>query len=393
VARVPAQNRTTCWLTVEQPAEAEVVELTRRLVAAVTPNPPGDERAAAAVVSDYLDGVEGVARQVLSGDERRPNVIFSAGTGTTSLALSAHLDTHPVTPGWSWDPFEAARDGNRIYGLGTTDNKGAVAAMAVAFRTLVDEGFPGRLLLIANADEETGGEFGIAVVRDLLEPVPDGVVVAEPSGIWDSYERLWTGARGTSRFTLRASGVETHSSLADSAGVTNAIETLEEALARLRSGLQVAGRLIPVAIEGGGRWGAIPHAGSLALELRVFPGPDQAQVEGELTELLTDLPVALEFADGSLRWMAPSSIRSDDPLVAAARSAWHSIFGADPAIGCFPGGTDARLFTERGIPTLSGVGPGALSRAHHPDEYVTVDELVTAVRLYTSIARNYLEAS
>src|SRR5205085_8156909 len=102
----------------------DVVDLTRRLVAAPSPNPPGDERAAAAVLSEYLDGLPGVKREALGSDDRRPNVVFAAGEGQPVLALSAHLDTHRVTPGWSRDPFSAATEGERIYGLGTTGNKG-----------------------------------------------------------------------------------------------------------------------------------------------------------------------------------------------------------------------------------------------------------------------------
>jgi acetylornithine deacetylase/succinyl-diaminopimelate desuccinylase-like protein len=65
------------------------------------------------------------------------------------------------------------------------------------------------------------------------------------------------------------------------------------------------------------------------------------------------------------------------------------VLGQPPSLGCFPGGTDARLFTEYGVPALSGVGPGALVRAHQPDEYVTTGELATATQLYAGIIARY----
>jgi succinyl-diaminopimelate desuccinylase len=385
---------------------AEVVELTRELVQAPSPNPPGDERAAAAVLDAYLDGVDGCERRLIAEREERPNLVFSIGEGRPVLALSAHLDTHRVTGEWTHDPFAAEIVDDRIYGLGTTDNKGAVAAAAVAFAALADAGGPpyGQLMLIANADEETGGRFGVAALREELKELPDAVVVAEPSGIETSFERLWIAARGTSRFRLLATGTETHSSLADHPGIANPIEHLEHAVAALRSRLAVlreddsplgtGARLIPVEIAGGRGYGSVPARAEISLELRVPPHAE-GQTEADVLEALegSSARVSLEFADGSLRWMAPSAVGRDDPLVAAGEAAWFAVLGTAPALGCFPGGTDARLYAERGIATLSGVGPGALVRAHHADEYVTKDELRTAARVYAEIARRYLRGA
>jgi acetylornithine deacetylase/succinyl-diaminopimelate desuccinylase-like protein len=88
--------------------------------------------------------------------------------------------------------------------------------------------------------------------------------------------------------------------------------------------------------------------------------------------------------------MAPSDLVVDHPLALAAAAAWREVFGKDPTLGCFPGGTDSRLFQASGRPALGGIGPGALVRAHHPDEYVEIAELTTAVQLYGAIIRRYL---
>lgn len=387
----------------------DVVALTQELVRAPSPNPPGDEREAAAVVAGYLAGLGGVTLATLAPRPERPTLVFSAGEGPGTFALAAHLDTHPATGEWGRDPFSAELANGRIHGLGTTDNKGAVAAMAVVFRAFAESGAgeQARLLFIANADEETGGRYGIEYVRDALDTKPDAVVVAEPSGIESSYERLYTAARGTSRFRVTLTGVETHSSLADHDGVANAIELLEEVVSGLRARLALLGqrhpvfgigpRLIPVSVEGGRGWGVVPARASMHLELRVTPGFAQEQVERDVQEALAAAAAAagttasVEYAEGSLRWMAPSEVAAENPIVVAARSAWADVFGSPPLLGCFPGGTDARLFSERGIPTLAGVGPGALVRAHHPDEYVTVGELDAAVRLYAAIVARYFQ--
>jgi acetylornithine deacetylase/succinyl-diaminopimelate desuccinylase-like protein len=381
----------------------DVVALTQDLVRAPSPNPPGDERAAAEVVARYLDGVPGVSRRILANRPERPNLVFESGDGAPVLAFSAHLDTHAVTGPWSRDPFAAELADERIWGLGTTDNKGAVAAMAVVFRAFAEAGAPaGRLVFIANADEETGGRHGIEHIREEIDP-PGAVVVAEPSGIETSWEKLYVAARGTSRFRITLHGVETHSSLADHPGVASGIERLEAVLGALRERLSllserhpvygIGPRLVPVRLVGGTGWGVVAPSASAELELRVTPGFAQEDIEQAVQSVVAaaDSDALLEFADGSLRWMGPSEIDLADRLVEASSLAWQDVFGYRPELGCFPGGTDARLFTERGIPTLAGVGPGALFRAHHPDEYVTVSELDAAVALYGAIVARYLE--
>jgi acetylornithine deacetylase/succinyl-diaminopimelate desuccinylase-like protein len=377
-----------------------VVDLTEALVRAQSPNPPGDERAPAAVLDRYLEGVPGVSRSLVAARDERPNLIFAAGDGPRTLTLAAHMDTHPIVGDWAFDPA-GQRVGDRLYGRGTTDNKGAVASMASVFRRACEQGMPAglRLILLANADEEVGGAEGVQTVLDTFGEPLGAVVVAEPSGVDTPFEALYVAARGTSRFSLSTTGLRTHSSLAGRPGVPSAIERLEQALRSIAERVPVlsrthdrfgqAGRLTVARIEGGDGYGVVPYTAHAELELRLTPGSTQDAIEQDIRTAVEGLDLELAFAPGSLRWMGPSEIDNDHPLTRAAISAWSDVLGNTPELGCFPGGTDARIFTERGIPALSGVGPGALVRAHHPDEYVTTGELATATRLYAAIVARY----
>lgn len=384
--------------------------LTQALIEAPSPNPPGDERAAGRVVGDYLAGLAGVDSRTIEPSPRRQTLVFAVGEGPPTVAFSAHLDTHPVDGAWTRDPYNATVEGDHLYGLGATDIKGGVAAMAVVFRAFAERSRRphGRLLLIANADEETGGEHGVTAVRDGLGEPIDAVVIAEPSGIDEPFEHLYVAARGTSRFRLSVTGVETHSSLADHGDVANAIERAERALVALRAELEPflaveaygrASRLVPVRVAGGVGWGVVPKVADVDVELRVVPGSTQEDIESRVGAALESAaaslgaPIELTFADGSLRWMSPSASAPDEPIVVAATAAWADVFGQGPQLGCFPGGTDARLYSERGIPTLAGVGPGALRRAHRPDEYVKLGELEQATWLYATIIDRYLSGA
>jgi acetylornithine deacetylase/succinyl-diaminopimelate desuccinylase-like protein len=318
------------------------------------------------------------------------------------LLLAAHLDTHALGDGWTADPLggDGFRDG-RLVGRGSTDIKGAAAAMAVAFAQAVRRGLPAgvRLLFAGNADEETGGLHGWQAVLDEWDERPHAAVVAEPSGVDDPWEALYVGARGGTRFTLHASGEGTHSSLAGRPGVDSALERIDAALAALRA-LPLCrdhdprwgprGRLTVVRCEGGDGWGRVPAAARAEVEIRLAPGAEQVEVEAEVLRAVAGSDATLEWAPGGLRWIGPSAVPEEHPLVAAGAAAWRAALGSDPVLACFPGGTDARLLQDAGIPSLIA-GPGALRRAHHPDEYVTADELHDAVRLYSTLLDQLLD--
>jgi acetylornithine deacetylase/succinyl-diaminopimelate desuccinylase-like protein len=390
-----------------------LAELTRALVAAPSQNPPGDESRVAAVVREALGGLDGVRLSTPSLHPARPNLVFSAGRrDRRSLVFAAHADTVPVRGDWSVDPFEGLADGSRVYGLGASDNKGAIAAMTLAFQTLVQEGIGehGRLILVVNADEEGGGAVGIDVVAQHLRDHedPDAAVVAEPSGIHEGFEQLYVAARGASRFLVSVEGTPTHSSLSSNDGVGNAIESLIRVSAGLGDRLELTSiaddrygwkaELVPVVSEGGEGWGVIPGWASMSFDLRVAPGVEQERAEADIRAAVeaagreAGVEARLRYPDSGLRWVGASCVAADELVVRCARESWTEVFLGEPRLGGFPGGTDARVLGDLGIPVLPALGPGALIRAHAADEYVETGELVAAYRLYLGIAIRFLQS-
>jgi acetylornithine deacetylase/succinyl-diaminopimelate desuccinylase-like protein len=385
---------------------AQLAELALALVACPSPNPPGDERAVVGVLRSFLATCDGVELSFFEPAPQRQTLVATAGAGSPCLMLAAHTDTHAVGSGWTVNPLGESSPDGRLYGRGTTDNKGAVAAMATAFASLAGTHHEhGRLLFVANADEETGGLDGAGALSRSWSERPDGAIVAEASGVDRPWERLWIGARGTSRFTIRTEGTSTHSSLAGRTNVRSAVELLQKLLNEFRDRLPVlanqhpifgaGNRLTVVRIQGGEGWGTVPGRATAACELRLLPGVDQTHIETEVSSafeaarLSVNATAALEFAAGGLRWMDPSQADPESEIVKAASAAWAEVVGSPAQLDCFPGATDARLFEQAGIPCVV-LGPGALSRAHHADEFVTTDELSTAYRLYRSVAARFL---
>ncbi len=391
-------------------AEHALVPLAQRLIRAPSPNPPGDESGPGRIVDEFLADLGGVERTLVEPAPGRVNQLYSIGPADApALLLAAHLDTVPVEGDWTVEPFGGELVGDRVYGRGATDNKGAVAALATAFRVLHRLGSDsGRVILLVNADEEAGGHLGVDAVLAELGGDFEAAVVAEPSGVVESFEALWVAARGASRFRVEVAGTPMHSSLADRLSGTNAVEGLMRIERELRSRLPLLTEhdpdfgpralLVPVSVDGDGRWGTTSSRAGMMFDLRLTPGVERESIERELRAALAASSVAagletsLEFAPGGLEWVEPSNIPTDHLLVESTARAWSEVLGSPPTLGCFPGGTDARSLTGAGIAALPGLGPGCLARAHAPDEFVTVDELGVALRLYVCIALHYLAA-
>jgi acetylornithine deacetylase/succinyl-diaminopimelate desuccinylase-like protein len=367
-----------------------VVELTSALIAARSPNPPGDERAAAAVVAEALR----VTPRVIARAPERPNLLATLdfGPGGRHLVLCGHIDTKPVGGAhWSTNPFEATLDGDRLYGLGSTDMKGAVAAMIVAARDL---DLPrGRLSLVLVADEENGAAYGARHVASEIDA--DAIVIGEPCGQETDFDRLPLVSRGIARFRAVARGTQGHSSLAQ--GPSNAGVGAARAVVALADGPPLTAPPNPHGLEGweqtlnpalrydgGVGYGVLPAAVAALCEVRLLPGTDRVALTAALRDRLDG--AALEWDE--VDWLEGTAVDPGDPIADAVRTSAARVLGGAPPDSVFPGTTDATWLAPA-APTLPAWGPGLLSRAHAADEWVSIAALETSVALYRELAKEF----
>src|SRR6188472_1123994 len=171
--------------------ENHLVELARSLVRAAGQNPPGEEAATVAVLADAAAGL-GLDVTAVAVQPGRDNlrVTLTGGDGASLLVLG-HTDVVPVGDGWTKDPFGGVVADGRIYGRGTSDMKGGLAAALSAMAALRGTGLSGPVELAALVDEE---ENGIGI-RDYVSAVPAGAflgcITAEPTDL-----QIIVGARG-----------------------------------------------------------------------------------------------------------------------------------------------------------------------------------------------------
>jgi acetylornithine deacetylase len=330
---------------------SEIVELASQLVAIDSVNPalvPGGagERAAAAFVADWC-AEHGLDVEVV-GDERPSVIARRRGSGGgRSLLLNGHLDTVGVAGMTA--PFEPRVENGRLYGRGSYDMKGALAALLVAAAEA--SGLRGDVIVTAVADEELASVGTEAAVERVHA---DAAIVAEPTEL-----EVAVAHRGFVGFEIETAGVAAHGSrpdLGDDAIVKMGpiLVALERLDARLQAGprhpLAGTGAIHASVIEGGQEMSSFPARCVLLGERRTIPGETVADVERELQELAGTAAVRVVAS------REPYEAPVDHPFVDLVRRA----AGVDDVVGA-PFWTDAALVADAGIPTVlfGPVGEGA----------------------------------
>jgi succinyl-diaminopimelate desuccinylase len=372
----------------------EVLGYARALIAAASENPGGTEDEAAVVAADILASL-GTTPEVIRGDAGRPSVVARiGGADRPSLAWNGHLDTVPAGSAdtWSRPPFAGDVVDGKLIGRGACDMKGGIAAAlasaAAIRRAGVDLG--GSLWFHLAADEELAGIHGTKVLweRGLLDQ--DAAIIGEPTEL-----QLGLAERGGAWITATAHGTAAHGSQPHR-GV-NAITSMSRLLLRLEEALPdvthplIGGPTVNAAlIEGGSAPNVVPDRCVVDIDRRIIPGETDPRAVLEPFERLVE-DIRREYPEVRIgftirEWTAAAEGSHDDRIVLLAREAVAAEAGGrPPAAAGFSGITDARYYlNEAKIPAVI-LGPGSLTVAHTADEWVSVDELLTAARTYARL--------
>ncbi len=393
----------------------EIIEFTCQLVATPSPNPPGDERAVAERVVGKLRELGLTEIQVIGKDETRPNVLCRlAGRGNgPTLILNGHTDTKPIGEAaahWQTDPLTPTIRDGKLYGLGATDMKAAVAAIIYAAGALKSLNVPlaGDLLLVLSADEEGGSAYGAQYLTQEFGLKADAAIICEPTGLRQPWELLALVARGICCFKIQVRGTQMHSSISDVFPSVNASVKMAEVLTRMARELTIRAPDHPlcpggitlnlgVQVQGGVYYGVYPGYAEFGSDLRTIPGMTlegvRQDIEAFLDRLRADDPaldVTLAFEPPPLQWIPPIEISPEAPVVQAVRKAARTVLGHEPPMAAYPATTDGTYFAQAGIPTIPAFGPGLLPLAHGANEYVHLDSILQAAQIYALTALAFL---
>lgn len=366
-------------------------QILERLIAIDTTNPPGNERAAAEYLAELLGGY-GITCQVQpTPNAGGANLVGQIGTGAPSLLFDGHLDVVPASGGWTMPPFALTRKDRRLYGRGSCDMKGGIAAMCAAAICLVQSGEPkrGELRLLFSADEECANT-GLHAYQSAFPP-SDYAVIGEPTELC-----VAVAHRGVSRNFIDVTGAARHAALpADGddsiARLAKLIESLHRLNAELQSGKHEVLPPPSVAVtmvQGYEKENVIPARVRVMTDFRVLPGMTADDVHAALDACARQGGVG-EYEIIDHFFMGGGEIAVDDGFVQLCCEAGGAALGRALSPVAFDASCEQGFIVRRGTKAII-CGPGSLQQAHTADEYLEEEELYRAVDCYTAIARAVL---
>lgn len=360
------------------------------------PDLPGQSNAAiSACVQTHLARA-GAQVTVLRGPEGdRDNIFATLGpSDTAGYLLSGHMDVVPVAgQNWTSDPFILTAHDGRLYGRGTSDMKGFLACMLATAYAWGNKPLTRPLHLAFSYDEEIGCRgVGHMIARlPALCAQPMGCIIGEPSDL-----RPVLSHKGKNAIALRYVGAAAHSSDPE-AGVNAIYPAAELALfirdlnARLGAEGPFDSRFQPAhstvvagVIDGGTAVNIIPDSCAIQIECRVVPGQDPDEIINQVVGFAED-----QVKNGAIRGLDietlsryPALPPPDNHLLCETMEE----LTAARAVAAVSYGTEAGLFHAAGLPAII-CGPGSITRAHKPDEFITPTELHDCCQMLDRLMR------
>jgi putative selenium metabolism hydrolase len=373
----------------------DVVELTHRLIS--IPGLSGAE-------ADVADEVERTMRSAGFRDVLRDSlgsVIGIAGPegDVPALLLDGHMDVVPAVGEWSVDPFRPVLRDGRLYGRGSTDMKGGLAAAIAGVAAAAASGRLQRPIAVsATVLEETVEGVALGQVLDALRP--EAVVICEPSDL-----AVQVGQRGRAELMVTVTGIPAHAAYPERG--KNPITLAASGLAALEQLALPAdpdlGPAILVATDVISQpWPSIsliPSGTAIRFDRRTLVGEtrqDIIDVIATALEAIDDSAFAVSITAGSLRTYTGATLDAPrwlpawrtDPahwLPDAASRAVRQVTGSS-RLGVYDFCTNgSESAGARGMPTI-GLGPGLAADAHTPDESVSVQQVQHAEQVYEQLA-------
>lgn len=340
---------------------AESIDLLRRMIA--VPSESFGEEAVAGLLYDTL-GEWG-----LTPARYRNNIVCKCSSYSPekkTLVLDAHIDTVRAASGYTRDPYDAGDDDDIIYGLGSNDDGGSVAAMIAAFRFFCGKDLPVNLVLSLSAEEERSGKKGASLLFGPEGPSEvrdaDWVIIGEPTGM-----KAAVRERGLLVLDGIAEGVSGHA--ARNEGI-NALYIALEDIERLRK--YDKERLTVTQINAGTAHNVVPDKCSFVVDIRPEGGRSNEEILEELQGLCRSRLTARNLTNRS------SATYDGSPLLKTLEEMGIGTFASPTTSNWMRTGKDAIK-----------MGPGESSRSHGADEYILCSEIEKGIEIYIDFIRKF----
>jgi acetylornithine deacetylase len=360
----------------------------------LAPDSPGEgdcARALASILDDW-----GFDVQLLEGVPGRPNVVARVGPADApALMFNGHLDVVGVE-GMTHAPFDGAILSDRVFGRGSADMKGGIAAMCAAAATAASSESDRQVLITAVVDEEYESLGMRALLASGIRA--EMAVITEPTRL-----AICPAHRGFAWFDVAVKGRAAHGSRYDvgvdaimhAALLLGELDLLEQTRA---AGpihpLLGRGSLHASTIQGGVGMSTYPERCSVAIERRTIPGESAEKALLEITDACARVQARRPHFEARVTLRTaqlPSDVPIDAPIVKRLADA-IAAEGAPIRIEGLSAWTDAALLNEAGIPTVC-FGPGDIALAHAAEEFVPIEEIERAKSVLARVVHRWCAES
>ncbi len=316
------------------------------------------------------------------------NVIGELGTSPPTILLCGHMDTVPGV-------IHVRMEGGRLYGRGAVDAKSSLAAMIMASTLLLEDNFPGKVIIVGVVDEEGKGRGTKQLIREL--PEVDYAIFGEPSGV----ENITIAYKGSLHLKITCETETGHS--AASWLFENAIERAFDIWQLIKNS-----NLGPekqdsyfysvthciTNIDGGANSSTVPSKCDIALDIRIPPGHNPQQVfkiiENLIEQYKTDHPkvsVKIEIEDSC----EPYESNPKSTLVRSLSWAIRRVRSKQAILLRKTGTGDMNLLgSAMGIPTVT-YGPGNSRLDHTFNEFIEIKEYIDSIEVYQRTVKRLFE--
>ena len=369
-----------------------LVDATRQLVQIDTQNPPGNEAKAIGAARGLLEPL-GATFSEIEVEDGRTSLLATldpVDPDRPTLIVNGHLDVVPVEPsGWSRDPFAGEIDDGRMWGRGTADMKGGIAAAIEGVHAVRRAGREPAVNLEFHlvADEERGGALGAKVLTANGYVRGDACLVPEPTNM-----AVGIGERGILVARITVQGKPAHAS-----EPSNGVSAVEKA-AKIVLALHGAdfgdaphrflGKPTCNAgtIAGGSGHNTVAEECEVVIDRRLLPGATEDGAVAELRERIDAIgDPDLRYSFDVTLFGEASELDPEHWLARQVRQSIAEVLGEDAAVIGMPFTTDARFVrNQAGVPTVV-CGPGDVAQAHGFDEFVSIDRLIDAAAVYAHL--------
>ena len=400
---MPSRPSTNGREQVDAAIETQTVSLTKELIAIPSENPTGDESAMADRMEAFFRGIGlDAARERVA--ERRENVtaeITGSGSGPALVFLN-HMDTVPAGEGWTREPFLAAEEAGKIWGRGSCDMKGGIAASLAAMENLkkrIDGGAKAQRTVrcCMVVDEESGHMTGTeAAIASGHLGSDDVVISCEPTDL-----ALVTAQKGAMWFELVFRGKSAHAAAphmgADAIHAASlTVAALQEAVAQLPYEDPLLGRctMVTTMIEGGHKTNVVSERCAMQIDSRFVPPLRTADIQGIIHEKAAEACALVSGVEFSLR----ATIADRPPVTADTGGAGARLImeTLEEILGAAPEPAGVSYYSDAGMAAAQTgsrscflLGPGNIEQAHTPDEFIEVDSLKKAARVYGRLIEKF----